>query len=215
MFHSKYAENRLFFVATCEISRVVIECRSFDRELADPSSATRSRITARAWVLGRQETATPGVFCQTTTTREHHDAPLRPVWIVARNQCRRRAMLLAMIKAVKPFIATDANPDTRRSDDRSVWPHPELHYGFHPQPPWSPSAVPTLDAGRDTPSPDCTTRGATRPPNPTQSLTLAPAPFCRPGSSPAPCQPPEPTPPPSGPAAANLPPFEPAAATPS
>ena len=128
MFHSKYAENRLFFVATCEISRVVIECRSFDRELADPSSATRSRITARAWVLGRQETATPGVFCQTTTTREHHDAPLRPVWIVARNQCRRRAMLLAMIKAVKPFIATDANPDTRRSDDRSVWPHPELHY---------------------------------------------------------------------------------------
>ena len=93
--------------------------RSFDDALADSNSATRSSIAARAWTLGRQVTTT-GVSYQTATTRDdtcrprdgiHHDGPLRPVWIVARNQCRRHAMLLAMIKAVNPFLAPDVNPD--------------------------------------------------------------------------------------------------------
>ena len=168
--------------------------RSFDRDLADSGSVTRSSIAARAWTLGRQATTT-GVSCQTTTTRddtchprdrEHHDGPLRPVWIVARNQCRRHTMLLAMIRAVNPFLVPDVNPDSRRPGD----PPGGLHHAqqFHPDS------------------------------RPTRSLTAAPAPFRLPGSSSAPCQdisePPGPTPPPSGPAAANLPPFGPAAANP-
>ena len=148
--------------------------RSFDRDLADSGSVTRSSIAARAWTLGRQATTT-GVSCQTTTTRddtchprdrEHHDGPLRPVWIVARNQCRRHTMLLAMIRAVNPFLVPDVNPDSRRPDD----PPGGLHHAqqFHPDS------------------------------QPTRSLTAAPAPFRLPGSSSAPCQdtsePPGPTP---------------------